>query len=243
MNGWKLQWLGVRFVVLLAPLALVFVMFPYASAEEKPDPGCVMKLKARKRTDPLPVPDPTVVPPTPECFNSFAEAINYATNGQVKMPKTASREEVKKAVEEYQKAKAKEPTASNGALSSAATTSGTTAADTASAQASKVIAYHYEHINFGGWYLIISGDYNCRRPDHMTYDLNVMPSGWNDRITSTEYVAGPNCVDIHHWSDGFLRGEVYYTTYESAWLEWMNDRTSSVRYWCNDYWNPDCELQ
>jgi hypothetical protein len=208
---------------------MMVVTLPYASAEEQPDFGCVIMARQGKPSDPPPVPDPTVVPPEPTCFHSFAEAADYATKGNVKMPKTASREEIMKAIAEYQKAKkAKNPAGSNDAQLGAVPE-----AETPVGSGGLVLAYHWEHINYGGTYLFVTGTNPCEH-GNISYYLNVMPSGWNDRITSTAYGEGSGCDLIGHFEHGFRSGRIYETHFESAWLEWMNDRTSSLDYQC---WN------
>lgn len=84
-----------------------------------------------------------------------------------------------------------------------------------------IIGTHYEHANLGGssfsvWGSACTGGW-----------LNV-PSGWNDRISST----ANGCYRVRHWEHVNLSGAQFDTF--SPWgniTGVMNDKTSSIQYY------------
>jgi hypothetical protein len=123
---------------------------------------CAIATLATPKSEPLPDGrSPEAIPPAaiPRCFPSFSEAIEFATDGRVELPRAGTVDDL-----------------DNTFLNDV--DPGT--------NANNVIGIEYEHSNFAGSSLIFYNEFTCRTH---TMLVSSMPSGWNDRISSARAYA------------------------------------------------------
>jgi hypothetical protein len=78
-----------------------------------------------------------------------------------------------------------------------------------------------------GWFQVTATS-GCDSSLDLDWALNVMPSGWNDRISSFQAYA--NC-DVRLFSNGFLTGSVYGPSTSANSLGSMDNQTSSIGFY------------
>lgn len=135
------------------------------------------------------------------CFDTFAQAINEATNGRVHLDSSIRPEDVTdKMLNEIE------------------------GINTPLAQI--VIGIDWDYINYGGssytWVVSTSG---CT--DTIRYSVSTMPSGWNDRVSSSK--AYSNC-SFYHYSDSNFGGSSAVCNPNCSTLGTLDNATSSERW-------------
>jgi hypothetical protein len=85
----------------------------------------------------------------------------------------------------------------------------------------------FEHINYGGQVLIYMETTGCDSNPDIDHRRNVMPSGWNDRISS---ILGYSKCQLKLWEHGYLSGDSYGPDGAAMTIGAMNDRTSSISF-------------
>ena len=78
-----------------------------------------------------------------------------------------------------------------------------------------------------GWFQITASS-GCDTSSDLDWAVNVMPSGWNDRVSSFQAYA--NC-DVRLFSNGFLTGSVYGPSTGANSLGSMDNQTSSIGFY------------
>jgi hypothetical protein len=189
----------------LGALVLVFWPGQVAHAATGADAGagehCVVALDA------IPVDDTTAGAESmsaPTCFDTFAEAIDFATAGRVTLDAEAS------TVSEKQLRSA-------GAVSSEV-----------SQVARPLLGVEYQYGSYGGNSLVLYGSSGtgCYSGDWYGFP-NMADLGFNNRISSAKMYS--NCLGKHHDGTSYT-GSYTYCDANCSSLGSMNDRTSSIKF-------------
>jgi hypothetical protein len=139
----------------------------------------------------------------PKCFSTFRDAVFFATKGRVLLPKRSFDEQLDILEQELR-----------------------TRQDELTKAASFVLAIDYEHINFGGSTLTWTADTACTVD--IGYSAANMPSGWNDRLSSTRGFS--DCSKNILWEHQNFVGAKLTCRPNCSSVGSMNDKTSS-RQW------------
>src|SRR5690606_8767253 len=140
----------------------------------------------------------------PACFDTFAEAIDFATGGRVRLPKDATQ------VSERQLLAA-------GAISTAR-----------APVARPLVGIEYQHTNFGGASLTLYGASGTGCYAGTWYGFPDLASlDFDNRISSGRTYS--NCIGKHHDGTNYTGTYTYCETSCST-LGSMNDRTSSIKF-------------
>ena len=135
------------------------------------------------------------------CYDTFAQAINAATNGRVHLDKSIRPEDVTDMM-----------------------LNDIESINTPLAQI--VIGIDWDYINYGGssytWVVSTSG---CS--DTIQYSVSTMPSGWNDRVSSSK--AYSNC-SFYHYSDSNFGGTSVACNPNCSTMGILDNATSSERW-------------
>jgi hypothetical protein len=143
-----------------------------------------------------------------ECFSSFPAAIAAATGGQVQ---DAPSDAHAAALDEGFTAKLNAPAVAHR-----------------QALASVVLGIEYEHSGYRGSSYIFYAPYGCDSSADADWQRSPMPGGWDNRVSS--YRVYSNCV-VDHWQNpGFTGRHTGLTGARSYIGDYMNDRTSSIRW-------------
>jgi hypothetical protein len=157
----------------------------------------------------------------PTCFPTFSNAIRFATNGKAAVPDDVTPE----TLTEAQLAGAAQPPGSAEARTAAAAAAATTF----------VLAVHYRDKHFQGSTLTVNGGCTCS--NGCISGLNVLPSGWDNQISSTKGFSGCGVThwDLTHQTSG--GAGVYICFADSPFCgafstdgRTFNDKTSSTTY-------------
>lgn len=149
-------------------------------------------------------------PHAPRCFQSFAQAISFATGGRVELPPEATPEDLDEAM----------LSGSRGAGLSARTQQ--------PSASPYVIGIEFVHSSFQGPTLTITSSVTCSGYSH-SLGLGAFPAGWNDTISSA--LAFSNCNHSYHYEHDSQGGAVIDCGTACSYIgDAMNDRTSSLRW-------------
>ena len=140
----------------------------------------------------------------PVCFDSFAEAISFATDGRVSLPAQADRVDEKQLLD-----------------------SG--AASTQAAQVARpLLGVEYQNSSYGGGSLVLYGSSGTGCYSGEWYGFPSMASlGFDNRISSAKMYS--NCLGKHHDGTSYTGSYTYCETNCSS-LGSMNDKTSSIKF-------------
>jgi hypothetical protein len=145
----------------------------------------------------------------PECYPTFRDATFFATGGRVLLPSKQPFSVQLEILDQELKARQEE----------------------LSADGPVVVAIDYEHINYGGASLFWIADGPCdpsHSPTPPGWQSPSMPSGWNDRLSSTRaYWDCSRNILFEHSNYG---GGHVICRPDCSSVGWMNDRTSSRRF-------------
>lgn len=165
----------------------------------QPGQHCVVGLQAAG-------PGEAVAPPAsePTCFDTFAEAVSFATDGRVSLPVEATRVSEKQLL-------------SAGVISTAQ-----------APVARPLVGIEYQHTNFGGASLTLYGASGTGCYSGTWYGFPNMASlGFDNTISSGRTYS--NCIGKHHDGTNYT-GTYTYCETSCATLGSMNDRTSSIKF-------------
>lgn len=136
------------------------------------------------------------------CFASLAESIAAATSNQVRLPATATIDDIDQALRSYERS-----TPLAGA-------------------ANYVLSIEFEHPSWKGSSRVFTAHTSCFSS---AKSIKSMPSGWSDRISSARGYSG--CGKVVHYQHTNFGGASITCRPNCASVGLLNDRTSSIRWY------------
>jgi hypothetical protein len=189
-----------------------------AGCATDPDPGAEATTTAPNQAAPATGPHCVVHVPTGQtsCFDSFTQAISAATNGRIADAPADARAAL--ADDSFRTR-----------INALADATPRTLDRAVRPRLTVVIAIQYEDAGFQGATLTSTADFGCDGNfGTIDFELAVMPSGWNDEISS--FSAFSNCAEVLYENGGFGGAQTQLATELSYVGDALNDEASTIRW-------------